>query len=269
MTIDVHLPDMISKDLLSEHPRNSNKQSRHEFKELRKSIRENGFDESLIVVSRDDGNDGYWIISGNHRFRAAVAEGMDELPCVIRDDWDEVEQQVELVRRNYVRGEIDKKAFTLAVDSLIEEAALPISDIKDLMGFEDADQFLAMYQQQEQQELAAATESIQKQSAPQVKMIDDLGLILSAIFEEHGDTVPNSFIVFPAGGKKHLFVAATPTLVRVLGEVAEYCMTKHLDINIVLGGLLAIGKSHAKWATPEITANEIADSGTEQGSDEF
>lgn len=245
--VKVHLAEMVDKVLLTEHPRNSNKQSRHMFKELRESIRENGFDETLTVVPRDDGNDGYWIVAGNHRFRAGGAEGMDEFPCVVRPDWDDVQQQIELVRRNYVRGAIDRDAFTLGVNALAAEQEMSVDEIREAMGFADTDVFLDFYKEENERLEREAHEAASERqtSAPAIKMIDDLGLVLSTIFEEHGDTVPYSFIIFPAGGKDHLFVAATPALVKNLSKVAEYCIANHLDINVVLGGLLTIGMAES------------------------
>lgn len=267
--VKVHLPKMIHKDLLTEHPRNSNRQSRHTFKELRKSIRENGFDEVLTIVPRDDGAQGYYIVSGNHRMRAGVAENMDEFPCIVRDDWDEVQQQVELVRRNYVRGDIDRDSFTTAVNTLAEEKALSLDEIRDMMGFEDPDTFLRFYKEEEKK-VQQALEMVQKtSSAPQIKMIDDMGLILSSIFEQYGNTVPNSFIIFPAGQKKHMFVAATPALVRTLKDVAEHCIANHLDINIVLGGLLVIGMDQANFTKSAKNKKEVLKKGTENGQETF
>jgi len=241
-TVAVHMPEMLHKDLLSEYPGNSNRQTKHMLKELRESIRENGFDETLIVVPREDGNDGYWIVAGNHRFRAGVAEGMDEFPGVVRKDWDSVKQQIEIVRRNYVRGAIDKDAFTIAVNTLSAEQELTVAEIREAMGFQDTEAFLDYYKEEnERQEKAMAAAAEHRSSAPAINMIDDLGLVLSTIFEEHGDTVPYSFLIFPAGGRNHMFCAATPALVRSLTSVAEYCIANHLDINVVLGGLLTIG----------------------------
>lgn len=238
--VEVHFPEMLSMSELYEHPRNANKQSRHIFSELRESIREHGFDETLTVVSRDEG--GYYIVAGNHRFRAGKAEGMTEFPCVIRDDWDEVQQQIELVRRNYVRGEINRDAFTLAVNALAAEQEMAVDEIREAMGFEDTDVFMELYKEENKRMEAAQEVAIEaRTSVPMVKMIDDLGLVLSTIFEEHGDTVPYSFLVFPAGKKNHMYIAATPALVRSLTFVAEYCISNHLDINVVLGGLLTIG----------------------------
>lgn len=268
--IKIHLPEMVHKDLLSEHPHNSNKQSRYTFKELRKSIRENGFDESITVVPRDDGNDGYWIVSGNHRFRAGVAEGMEEFPCVVRNDWDDVQQEFELVRRNYVRGNIDKDSFTVAVDTLAEKHALTKDEIREGMGFEDADVFLKYYKEEEERVEQQAKQENKANAAPAVKMIDDLGLVLSAIYEKHGDTAPYSYMVFPAGGKQHLFVAATPAIVRTMQELSEYSIANHMDMNIVLGGVLAIGKAHSKLGKPDADKEAIEEEGSStEGPDEF
>ena len=237
------------------------------YGELRESIRENGFDETLTVVPRDDESEGYYIVAGNHRFRAGRAEGMKEFPCVVRDDWDEVQQQVELVRRNYVRGKIDKNAFTIAVDALVAEQELSLEEVQEAMGFEDSDFFLEYYKEENErmeraQKAAAeyqASNSGKKSS--QIQMIDDLGLVLSAIFEQHGDTVPYSFVVFPAGQKNHLFVAATPALVNNLTRVAEYCVMNHMDINVILGGLLTIGMDQAKMFTEEVDLGEAEELG--------
>lgn len=267
--VKVHLAEMIPKELLTEHPRNSNKQSRHMFKELRESIREQGFDETITVVPRDDGNDGYWIVAGNHRFRAGGAEGMDEFPCVVRSDWDDVQQQIELVRRNYVRGDINKDAFTLAVNALAAEQEMAVDEIREAMGFEDSDVFLDYYKEENERREREAQEvaSERQTSAPAIKMIDDLGLVLSTIFEEHGDTVPYSFIIFPAGGKDHLFVAATPALVKNLSKVAEYCIANHLDINVVLGGLLTIGMSESNMIESGDTEDVIEKGSVDLGED--
>lgn len=244
----VHSSELIHKTQLSEHPRNSNRQDKHVFKELRKSIREQGFDETLLVVPRDDGEEGYWIVAGNHRYRAGKAEGMDEFPCVVRDDWDETSQQIELVRRNYVRGAIDKDMFTMSVNALASEQGVSISDIQEAMGFRDDERFLEYYKQETEQMEREARQMAEttSASAPAIRMIDDLGLVLSKIFEEHGNTVPYSFIIFPAGQKNHLFVAATPALVKNLTTVAEYCVLHSMDINVILGGLLTIGLDQVK-----------------------
>lgn len=241
--IKVHQTQMISKLLLTEHPQNSQKQSKHEFNELRKSIRENGFDESLIVVPNDDGT-GYYVVSGNHRCRAGIAEGMDEFPCVVRADWDAVKSQIELVRRNYVRGKIDRDAFTQAVNVLSSEQKLSIEDIYGQMGFASQDDFAAIYKAQQVEEARIqkeVVEGVATSNAATVKMIDDLSFIISSILEKYGDTVPYSFIMFPAGAKNHMYISANPSLKKSLEAIAAACVSQHLDINVALAGLIRIG----------------------------
>lgn len=263
---------MIKAEELAEHPRNSNKQSRSTFDELRKSIHDNGFDESLIVVPRDDGQPGWWVVSGNHRMRAGIAEGLTEFPCVVREDWDDVQQQIELVRRNYVRGAIDKDAFTIAVDTLAMESSLAVEEISKMMGFQDMDAFAKLYHEEEEDmdEVVQSIQNASRTTPAAVQMIDNLGLVLSAIFEQYGDTVPSSFIIFPAGGKKHCFIAANPTIVKNIQDIAEYALANHTDINLVLGGILTIGKHHSHMTNPNATKEDLLESGDlEEGPDEF
>ena len=244
--------------LLVEHPSNSQRQSRHVFAELKKSIQENGFDETLIVRPIED---GYEVVSGNHRFRAGKSLGMEEFPCVVRGDWDEVAAEIQLVRRNYVRGKLDAASFTMAVNSLSKDASLSLQTIYESMGFEDGDTFAEYYQEQKKKEARIAREVTE---VSKVKMIDDLGLVLSTIFESYGDTVPSSFIIFPAGGKNHMYISVNPALKKVMESVAERCVAEGLDINVALAGLLHIGASQTSWLSnsPDKKAIKMAGSGT-------
>lgn len=239
-SMKVHLPKLLPTIMLAEHPNNSNVQSKHVFKELKESILTGGFDEPLIVVPRKDGTDGYFVVSGNHRFRAGKDIGYSELPCIVREDWDDVESEIQLVRRNYVRGQIDRAAFTESVNRLSKHQSIALDVIMERMGFEDADAFAEFYKQEKQREKRTAGAVASSSTAPQVKMIDDLGLVVSALFEKYGNTVPNSFMVFPAGGRNHIFVQITPALKRSLDAITTKCVADGLDINTVLGGLLQI-----------------------------
>ena len=241
--IKIHPVVLLSAALLRTHPTNSNRQSREVFNALRENIREEGFDEPITVRPMDDGF--YEVVSGNHRFDAGVAEGMLEFPCVVRDDWDAVKAELQSVRRNYARGSIDKDLFTVKVNKLVAESGLLMGDVMHQMGFNDPDKFALLYKEEKDQMERAVSEATVSASA--VQMIDDLGYVISAIMEKYGDSAPNSFIVFPASGRNHLFVAANPSLKRTLEAVATHCVTTGLDINIALSGLLAIGMQHSNF----------------------
>ena len=54
--------------------------------ELVASVRESGVLQSLLIRSLGDGSgDGYAIIAGHRRYRAAVEVGLDEVPCIVMD----------------------------------------------------------------------------------------------------------------------------------------------------------------------------------------
>lgn len=266
-SMKVHLPKLVPVALLAEHPNNSNVQSKHVFKELKESIMTGGFDEPLIIVPRNDGQQGYYVVSGNHRFRAGKEVGYDQLPCIVREDWDSIESEIQLVRRNYVRGQIDRAAFTESVNRLSSEQSLAMDVIMERMGFEDADSFAEFYKQEKQREkrTAGAVAASTVQATQQVKMIDDIGIVLSAIFEKYGNTVPNSFMIFPAGGKNHIFVQITPALKKSLDAITTKCVADGLDINTVLGGLLQIAIHQTAFFKVGNKVEDVVRSGSVEG----
>lgn len=226
-----------------------------------------GFDEPLIIVPRNNGEQGYYVVSGNHRFRAGKEVGYDQLPCIVREDWDSIESEIQLVRRNYVRGQIDRVAFTESVNRLSSEQSLAMDVIMERMGFEDADAFSEFYKQEKQREkrTAGAVAASTVQATQQVKMIDDIGIVLSAIFEKYGNTVPNSFMIFPAGGKNHIFVQITPALKKSLDAITTKCVADGLDINTVLGGLLQIAIHQTAFFKVGNKVEDVVRSGSVEG----
>lgn len=268
--IVIHDIVMLTAAQLSEHPKNKNKQSKHTHSEIKKSIQENGFDENLIVVPREDGS-GYYIAHGNHKYRAGKSLGMKEFPCVIHKDWDSAKQQIELLRRNLIRGATSKEDFTVAVTVLEEESQMDLPTISEKLGFESDDAFARMFQEERQVDEAVERETGNSisQIAQKAKITEDLGLIISALLEKYGDTVPNSFVIFPSGGKQHIFIQSTPTLRRILEVVTGKCVHDGMDVNVALGGLLSIGMHHSNFKAPESNNELIKKEGTEVGSSDI
>ena len=60
---------------------------KEELEELTQSIKENGVLQPIIVRTR--GDNGFELIAGERRFRAASAAGLIEIPAVVRDGLDE------------------------------------------------------------------------------------------------------------------------------------------------------------------------------------
>lgn len=240
--IKIHEAQLLHVSVLHEHKENAQRQSKHVFKELRESILKNGFDEPILVTPRKDG-DGYWIVSGNHRFKAGKAEGMIEFPAIVHEEWTTTEAAIEAIRRNYVRGQIDKAAFSAAVDALSIEASLPKATIFEQMGFENDEAINALYEQEKEE--ARQVEKLSKEAASSdggvIKLMDDIGYVVSNILAKYGHNVPHSFIVFPTGSKNHMYIASNPSLKKSLEAIATMCASQNLDINVALAGIIAVG----------------------------
>lgn len=262
--IAIHVPKLVDIHLLSSHPKNPQTQTRHTFEELVESITESGFDENLIAVPRDDGQPGYWVVSGNHRLMASQQLKIDKLPVVVRDDWDAVEAEIQLVRRNYVRGQLDTARFTELVTHLSKERSLPLDVVYERMGFEN-EQTFARYYQAQREKTASIVENLTNKK--EVSIVDHVNTTISEIFEKYGHTVPNSFIVFPAGGKRHMFINSNASLKIAIDKIVMKCLQQNLDINVVLGGLLQIGMTASKF--DEGVSAELKEAGGMDGPDEI
>ncbi len=233
--IKAHLPKMVSIALLSQHPLNANSQSSAVFGELVESIEDSGFDESIIAVPRDDGVEGYFVIAGNHRYEAAKQLGMHEIPTVVRSDWTPTTAKTELIRRNNIKGTLDVDRFTTLVNSLKSE--LPFDEMYEAMAFSQ-DDFAKHYKADTKSQDSEMDKILD--SKP-VSVVDHVNSILAELFDRHGSTVPNSFIIFPVGGKRHMFVNSNVALKVALDTIVVKCIQQNVDINVALGGLLKLG----------------------------
>lgn len=262
---------MIPTKLIHQDPKNTQKQDRATFAKLMENIEEQGFDEPIIVIPHPDLPGEYVVMGGNHRHGAAKKLGMEEIPAVIRTDWDHVQASLQSIRRNYARGKIDKAAFSKIINSLQNDFQIDLDDIQAGAGFSDEEDFAAMYEQEKamaEEASSASTERTHNESAGKIKLLDDLGLILSYIAEEYGDTAVHSFIVFPAAGKKHMFVQANNALKTVVTKIAAACVEKGLDINTALAGLLQIGLANTSFISPSPDLNKVREAEALNTTDE-
>lgn len=79
---------------------NPNRQSDHDFELLLRSMEEDGFTQPIIV------NQDMTIVDGEHRWRAAAALGIDQIPIVVVDMSDE-QMRISTIRHNRARGSHD------------------------------------------------------------------------------------------------------------------------------------------------------------------
>jgi ParB-like chromosome segregation protein Spo0J len=85
---------------------NPNRQSQHDFDLLLASMREDGFTQPIVVVKHADLPGDYTIVDGEHRHRAAVTLGMDEVPVAVAPMTLE-QAKIATLRHNRARGSED------------------------------------------------------------------------------------------------------------------------------------------------------------------
>lgn len=131
------LPIYVDIDSLSVNDWNANEMSDKEFSMLIDNIQRLGFVDPLLVV---DKGGTYNIIDGEHRYRAGVLLGMKKLPVVIVNI-NEVEQQIQTLRMNQIKGDWNPVKFNKLVEQLLANGDMHIDEAAYELGFADPSEF--------------------------------------------------------------------------------------------------------------------------------
>lgn len=159
--------------LLEPNDWNPNAQTDATFNLLVDEIKCNGFDEPIIAVPHPDKPGSYRIIGGEHRWKAAKILDLKEVPIVIKEHWDETEQKTQTVRRNLLRGDLDKVRFTSLVNDVMSAEQIPIQELMTRMGFTDEREFTKAYQAGEAADEKVAA-SVSDETKDQLQMVDNV-----------------------------------------------------------------------------------------------
>jgi ParB family chromosome partitioning protein len=115
------------------HP-NRNQPRKHfapeKLEELAASIREQGIIQPLVVTRRDD---GFEIIAGERRWRAAQKAGLHEIPVVIRDATPDAIMELALIE-NIQRQDLNAIEEAHAYRSLVEHFSISQEDVARRVG---------------------------------------------------------------------------------------------------------------------------------------
>ncbi|MCB0046890.1 MAG: ParB/RepB/Spo0J family partition protein [Caldilineaceae bacterium] len=90
------------------------------LQELAASIREHGVIQPLIVTAAGEGSDGFWIVAGERRWRAAALAGLNEVPAILREASPQQLMEWALVE-NVQRADLNPLEEAAAYASLMEE----------------------------------------------------------------------------------------------------------------------------------------------------
>lgn len=130
---------------LKPNPYNPNRQDEDEFALLRLSIQKDGFTLPIVATIENV------IIDGEHRWRAALAEGLTSIP-VVKLDLDEQRMKLSTIRHNKARGthDVNLEALIFAdleklmgKDFIVNELALDMSALDEILSFTSAPEDLA------------------------------------------------------------------------------------------------------------------------------
>ncbi len=209
------------------HPNrwNPNEQSEETFNQLVQEIREDGFDHPLNVIPIESSQYGaghYWIIGGEHRWRAATLLGLKEVPCYIHTDWDEDQAKIKTVRRNILSGNLNARKFTDLVTELSGSYGLDMDDMPVIFGFQDRKEFDKFVIKEEEKDTKFVDDL--KGKPTKVEGAESLMSIVSNIFQEANGaaTVDQSYLFFTVKGAIQMAVLCdSDTWVQVENMVAH------------------------------------------------
>lgn len=236
----------IPDELLIDHDDNPNEQDDTTLDRLTQQIKEDGFDEPLIVVPSLKHPGKYLIVSGHHRRRGGKLAGMTSFPCVVKQGWDEDKADIELVSRNILRGKLNPEKFSALTNKLLKKG-YDLALIRAQMGFTKTDAFEKLYKQASDALPPAARKRL-ADAKERITSVDGLSSVLNDIFTEHGADLKHGFVVFNFGGKKHHYIECDLETHKMMEALEERCRSEGTDIRAVFKGMLAGDK---KTSTPD------------------
>lgn len=197
---------------------NPNRQSDHDFELLLRSIEEDGFTQPVIALEVPSSSGKRIIIDGEHRWRAAVALKMDEIPVVLVN-MNEEQARISTIRHNRARGSHD----------LALEAAI-IRDLQALGALE------------------WAKDSLILDDVELNRMLTDISAADALAGREFSDAwVPSDFSEEQRALIRDGVMVDTEIVVRPSGEVVQHAVSpRAIDIQRERERLIAVAESDAE-----------------------
>lgn len=217
-TEHVELTYLPVEDLIPDED-NPNQMDEQTFDQLVDEIREQGFDEPVLVRPHPTLKGKWQIGSGHHRTKAAIVNGMTEVPCIVKE-WSDRDQKFALAKRNALRGELDKKKLTKLYRDLVKDHD-PVQ-VQRQLGFTNPKKFEAMVDQIEKQLTPKQRKKLQE-AKETIKSVDDLSSVLNRIFKEAGSELDKGYMVFSYGGKEHHYFQIDDDTNKLLHQIIAHC----------------------------------------------
>lgn len=270
---------MLPMNKLRPTPWNANEMSDEDFAVLVDEVSDSSkYDEPIQIVEIVDGDykGDYWILSGEHRYKACLANGYKEIPCVIREDLDphnKEELMIWSVKRNNIRGKLNEAKY-MKIQSAItgkfnisKEAAQKRMMTREIMAeklAESRKDKLVLQDTKLSDEILDETDDkkdkkkskeLPYETDGEKDRMDELrdrknlfgGLkeMQTDVLLESGDTVEHGYLYFTRYGKKHLLVEEDATLHNLIGKMVSACKENSHPVHEFL--ILAIKRELDNW----------------------
>lgn len=124
----------VSIDLIKANPKNPRRLFKEEeLDELAGSIRQHGMIQPVVVRPAPAGGNGYELIAGERRWRAAQKAGLHEIPVVIQDVTDREAMEIAIIE-NVQRQDLNPLEEAMGYDQLIQDFEYTQNDLAAVIG---------------------------------------------------------------------------------------------------------------------------------------
>lgn len=224
-------------DDLVKNDANPNEMTDAEFNMLCDNIEKMGMTDPILVRPLKEGK--YRIVGGHHRWEVGKVLGFTEVPCTIVTDpeFDEDQEQFQVVRMNVIRGHLNPEKFMALYSSLSVKYADQI--MAESFGFADEEEFKKLIQQVKKTLPKELQKDFQK-AAEELKTIDDLSKLLNSLFTRYGSTLPFGYLCMDFGGKDSVWLRLSTDTRKSVLAIGKMCVENKRTMDDIVGGLFKL-----------------------------
>lgn len=221
---------------------NPNEQNDEVFNMLCEEISDSGFDQPIIVTTAEDEDDEeYVVVDGEHRLMAGRVVGMEEIPVIVHEDWDELDAKTKTVKRNMLKGELNREKFTELVDDVHNEFTGEEDTLARLMGMKDVNELEENYVGELRNEEPGGEDMddfvddvMNDEVEEEMDTVDNLSSLLNHIMDEYGDTSSDGYIWFMFKSTRQLMVNLDKELLSLVEDAVDELKEEDEDMRDLL-----------------------------------
>ena len=252
---DIHVDSLVPNE------RNTNEMATAMFNRLVQEIKEVGFLSPLNVVPIADSK--YFILGGEHRWKAAREAGMTYVPCCIHADerWKDMDEvDLETFKLNAISGEVNGEKFCKLYQRMCEK--IGAERARDALAVTDGGKWkqltkgikIALKEQGATQDVLDEVE----EASEKAKDPNDLHKKIDRILKKHMQGSSRAMI-FQNALREHVLIQASTEVYDAIKKIVEVASNNQKDVNEMLAPVII---EFAKSLTLEVNINETSTTAT-------